>query len=46
MAVHLAYPLEGLGVVVAVSGVHSVQPRSDVRILDCDDQMLEVLKLP
>ena len=28
MAVHLAYPLEGLGVVVTVSGVYSVQPES------------------
>ena len=28
MAVHLAYPLESLGVVVTMSGVHSVQPGS------------------
>lgn len=29
MAVHLAYPLEGLGVVVAVSGVHSIQSETE-----------------
>ena len=29
MAVHLAYSLEGLGVVVAVSGVHSVQSETE-----------------
>ena len=29
MAVHLAYLLEGLGVVVAVSGVHSVQSETE-----------------
>ena len=29
MAVHLAYLLEGLGVVVIVSGVHSVKSETD-----------------
>ena len=41
MAVHLAYPLEGLGVIVAVSGVHSVQPE----VMD-SDQMSGDLVLP